>query len=147
MAIKRFTLVLGIFLVVAGILGFIPGVVSFPVHDMNDVGYLFGLFPINALHNLVHIALGVWAIGASSTVDNARKFNQANAVIYGLLAVFGIIPGLNTMFGLVPLYSHDIWLHAGIAIVSGYFGYSWLEAGATPIDRPMDETKRTGTDY
>jgi hypothetical protein len=144
MAIKRFTLILGIFLVAAGILGFFPGVVTFPAHDLDhNVGHLFGLFPINALHNLVHIGLGVWALAASKSVDNSRKFNRANAIIYGVLAVFGIIPGLNTLFGLVPLYSHDIWLHAGIAIVSAYFGYSWLESGAVASDRSQED-RRTG---
>jgi len=30
---------------------------------------------------------------------------------------------LHTAFGLVPLYGHDIWLHAGLAVVAAYFGF------------------------
>jgi hypothetical protein len=35
----------------------------------------------------------------------------------------GFIPLLNTTFGLVPLYGHDLWLHAALAIVAAYFGF------------------------
>jgi hypothetical protein len=34
------------------------------------------------------------------------------------------------MFGLVPLFSHDIWLHALTALGAAYFGFS-SEHGAT----------------
>jgi hypothetical protein len=45
------------------------------------------------------------------------------AIVFALLAIMGLIPGLNTLFGLAPLYSHDIWLHALSALLAGYFGY------------------------
>jgi hypothetical protein len=35
----------------------------------------------------------------------------------------GLIPNANTMFGLVPLYGHDVWLHAVLAIIAAYFGF------------------------
>jgi hypothetical protein len=34
------------------------------------------------------------------------------AVVYGILTVMGLIPALDTTFGLIPLYGHDVWLHA-----------------------------------
>jgi hypothetical protein len=45
------------------------------------------------------------------------------AVIFGVLTVMGLIPGLNTVFGLIPLFGHDIWLHALTAIAAAYFGF------------------------
>jgi hypothetical protein len=30
---------------------------------------------------------------------------------------------LNVMFGLTPLFGHNIWLHAGTAALAAYFGY------------------------
>ena len=36
----------------------------------------------------------------------------------------GLIPVLNTTFGLVPLFGHDVWLHAGTAALAAYFGFS-----------------------
>ncbi len=41
---------------------------------------------------------------------------------HALLTVFGFIPGLNTLVGLVPLHGNDIWLHAVLAAIAGYFG-------------------------
>jgi hypothetical protein len=44
-------------------------------------------------------------------------------VIYALLTVLGLIPATNTAFGLVPIYRHDVWLHAVLAAVAAYFGF------------------------
>ena len=63
---------------------------------------------------------------------------RAVAVIYALLAVMGLIPGLNTTFGLVPIYGHDVWLHALLAIVAAYFGF----AAAPDVE---DRTAGAGT--
>jgi hypothetical protein len=58
-------------------------------------------------------------------------FARALAILYGLLAVLGLIPGLNTLFGMVPLHGHDVWLHAGTAMIAAYFGWR----GQTEIER------------
>ncbi len=137
---RTFALIMGIVLLLSGIAGFIPGLVTHvePVTgpapgatgaattaDVVDAGgYLLGLFPVNTLHNLVHVVWGLFGIVAYRSFRNARTFAQATAVVYAVLTVFGLIPGLNTTFGLIPLYGHDVWLHALIAIVSAYFGFA-----------------------
>jgi hypothetical protein len=35
----------------------------------------------------------------------------------------GLIPGLRTTFGLIPLYGADIGLHAALALGGAYFGW------------------------
>jgi hypothetical protein len=35
---------------------------------------------------------------------------------------------LYTTFGLIPLYGHDIWLHAVLAAVGAYFGFMRRDA-------------------
>ena len=35
----------------------------------------------------------------------------------------GPIPFTGTTFGLVPIDGNDIWLHAGLAVVTAYFGF------------------------
>jgi hypothetical protein len=46
------------------------------------------------------------------------------AVIYLLFAVMGLMPpAISTVFGLVPLHGHDVWLHLLLAAVAGYFGF------------------------
>lgn len=129
MDIRRYCKVIGAIFLAVGILGFFPGVSHSPSHSMepSTTGMLFGLFPINGLHNLIHIAFGIWALTAAKSFDTARVFCMANAVIYAVFAVFGLIPGLQNLFGLVPLHGHDVWLHALIALSSAYFAWGWSD--------------------
>lgn len=135
MTARNFALVIGIVYLAVGVLGFIPALISPPPGDAPGVGitsfhgYLFGLFPINLMHNLVHLAIGAWGVAAARSGTGARAYAQALAIIFAVLAVMGLIPGLNTVFGIVPIHGHDVWLHAGTAIIAAYFG--WFAAGRT----------------
>jgi uncharacterized protein DUF4383 len=129
MATRYFALVYGIVFLLVGIAGFIPGLktpLDMDVHLFIDgtSGRLLGLFPINSLHNLVHLAFGVWGIVAYRTFLASRVYGRSVAIIYAVLTIMGLIPILKTVFGLVPLYSHDVWLHALLAIVAAYFGFA-----------------------
>ena len=129
MTTRNFALVLGIVYVLIGILGFLPFALQTPPAGALDLavenlyGYLLGLFPVNILHTIVHLAIGIWGILAYRGFDSSRTFARAIAVIFGLLTVMGLIPGLNTTFGLIPLFSHDVWLHALTALAGAYFGF------------------------
>lgn len=129
MTVRYFALVYGIVFLVVGIAGFIPGLltplsVGDPEVAINgSTGRLFGLFPVNSLHNIVHIAFGVWGLVAYRGYSASVTYARAVAVIYALFVVLGLIPGLHTLFGLVPLYGHDVWLHLLLAGVAAYFGF------------------------
>src|SRR5512143_1815506 len=129
MNVNTFALVLGIIYLAVGVLGFIPALLSPPEPGAPGVGvtagygYLLGLFPVNILHTLVHLAVGVWGVFAQKDFDSARTFARGVAILYAVLTIFGLIPGLHTVFGLVPLFGHDILLHALTAIAAGYFGF------------------------
>jgi hypothetical protein len=84
---------------------------------------LLGLFPVNVLHNLVHLAIGGWGLAASGSFGAARLFARGLAVIYGVLTIMGLFPGLDTAFGFVPLFGHDVWLHGVTTLVAAYFGF------------------------
>jgi hypothetical protein len=81
---------------------------------------LFGIFPINILHNVVHLAFGIWGLAASRTFGAAKTYAIAAGAIYLLLAVLGFVAP--TMFGLVPIGGNDIWLHALLAVALLGFG-------------------------
>lgn len=128
--IRTFALVFGIIYLLVGISGFVPGLNQMghpdPGADLvvdSFSGRLLGLFPVNILHNVVHMAIGLWGILASRSVAGSRLFGKGLAIFYGLLAILGLIPGLNTLFGLVPIYGHDVWLHALSALIAAYFGF------------------------
>src|SRR5215203_3304265 len=109
MMTRRFALVVGIVYLVVGIAGFIPGLVQ--GQDYPDLaidtgsGALLGLFPVNVVHHLVHLLIGILGIAAYRAFDTARLYSRALAIVYGVLAVLGLIEAgnLNTLFGLVPL--------------------------------------------
>lgn len=130
MKTRYFALIFGLLYLVAGVLGFIPRLLTMPpatgpaMAVTGNYGYLLGLFPVNVLHNLVHLALGLWGLAAWRTFSASRVYARSLTVIFAVLAILGLLPQTNTLFGLVPLYSHDIWLHAATAIIAAYFGWA-----------------------
>jgi len=137
---RYFALISGIVYAVIGILGFVPAALrpptgGPPVAVDSLYGYLLGLFPVNILHNLVHLAIGAWGITAYGTFTAARTYAASVAVIFGVLTVMGLIPGLNTVFGLIPLFGHDVWLHAVTALVAAYFGFRRRDVEAVDYER------------
>lgn len=126
--VKKFALIYGLFYAVIGILGFIPGLVTAPEmagHLAAEAGHgrLFGIFPVNLWHNLVHLGIGIWGVVAARGFVSAVFYARANAVLFGALAVLGLIPATNTLFGLAPIHGHDVWLHVANAVLAGYFGF------------------------
>ncbi len=167
MQTRYFALVLGIIFLLIGVLGFVPALVTSDVSHANHAagptgridggpagagdgvgegatmehGRLLRLFPVNAVHNLAHIAFGIWGVIAYRRWDSARFYARAVAILYGVLAIMGLIPGLNTLFGLMPIHGNDVWLHALIAVAAAYFGFAPVRdpAGAGAV-APMHDT-------
>jgi hypothetical protein len=126
---RYFALFFGMIYVVIGIVGFIPGLhtmapASAPHMDQTaSYGYLFGLFPINALHNALHIVVGLAGIAAFPRFSLARAYCILVFLLFGLLTVMGFIPQLDTAWGWVPLFSGDTWLHAATSISGAFFAF------------------------
>lgn len=142
MGIRSFASLAGLVYLVIGIFGFLPGLTHTPpvgaphLAFETNYRYLFGLFPVNLIHNIFHIAIGLWGFLASSSFAASRTFARGVAVLYGVLTLMGLFPGLNTAFGLLPLFGHDVWIHAGTALAAAYFG---LAAGPE-----VTRVRRTG---
>ena len=109
--------IFGAIFVAVGLLGFVPPLVP--------NGNLLGLFPVNAMHNLVHVGLGVWGLIAGASLAAAVIYFRGIAIIYGVLAVLGLIPVTNTLFGLAPIHGADVLLHAVLAVIAAYLGFFW----------------------
>jgi uncharacterized protein DUF4383 len=127
MSTRTFALVFGIVFLAVGVLGFVPGMVQ-PLHAGHppvdpEGGLLLGLFPVNLYHNIVHIIFGLWGLAASRSLGGSVGYARGVAIIYAVLTVLGLVPSLNTLGGLVPLYQNDVWLHALLALVAAYFGW------------------------
>ena len=119
---QRGAMIFGVVFLLVGVLGlFVPNGMGMDANP-ETTGKLLGLFPVNLLHNLVHLAFGAWGIAAARSFDASRTYGKVGAAIYGLLVVLAFIDP--TMFGLVPIGGHDIWLHALLAAGLAYIGFA-----------------------
>jgi len=131
---RTFAMIFGIVFLIVGIGGFImidKSAVPDPDLTMtHGFGHELGMFPVNTIHNIIHIVFGLWGLAASRSLSGSVTYARAVAVIYGLLTVLGLIDATNTTFGLVPIYGADVWLHALLALVAAYFGWMHRNTGA-----------------
>ena len=129
MKTSTFALLAGIAYLGAGLLGLVPALLAPPPPDAPPArfdllyGYLLGIFPVNIAHTGVHLLIGAWGIAAWRGLWSPALFARAIALLYGALAVMGMIPLLNTVFGWIPIHGNDIWLHAATAALAAYFGW------------------------
>ena len=157
MSTPMFATIHGIAYLGAGVLGLIPAALTPPPADAPPTtvtvlyGYLLGLFPVNVLHSAVHIAIGAWGLAAGFGMANPKVYARSLAIFYGALAVMGLIPGMNTLFGMLPMHGHDVWLHAATAALAAYFGWrqeSQMERRQMPDRRqrmlPVARERRFG---
>ena len=115
-------LIFGIVFLLVGVLGLFAENGMAMEADMETAGRLFGLFPVNLLHNLVHILFGIWGIIASRTGDASRTYGRVGAIVYALLVVLAFVSP--STFGLVPIGGNDIWLHAILALGLAWIGFA-----------------------
>ena len=127
---KSFALFSGVFFVLIGVLGLIPAFVTAPPTDIDPglwvdtgYGYLFGLFPTNLIHNLVHVAVGIWGLTSARTAKTALFYCQAFAILYSLITVMGILPALGTTLGLMPVFGGNVALNFVSTIIAAYCGF------------------------
>ena len=133
---RTFALVWGIVFLMLAATGLVPGMLHPAGADHPDLavdsmyGDALGLFPVNILHTLVHLLFGIWGLLAYRSLGVAKGYAKAVAIIYTVFAVMGLVPGLDTTFGLVPLFGNDVWLHLLLALPAAYFGFVHRDTGA-----------------
>jgi hypothetical protein len=111
-------------LVVVGIVGFFY---SASFGDPGTVDSVFGIFAVNAWHNIVHILTG--AIGLLVAGYAAREYALYLGIVYIAIAIWGFIIGSgDSILGFIPINTEDNFLH----LVLGGLGVG--AAMATPIE-------------
>ncbi|NBQ54668.1 MAG: DUF4383 domain-containing protein [Proteobacteria bacterium] len=127
---KYFSLISGIVLMVIGVAGFFPAMLAdMPVSAPKlaityGSGLLWGIFPVNIMSNLFHTLMGVWGASCYGSSYASRSYARSTAITMAVLAVFGFIPVLNTVLGLMPVQGSNIGFHAILAITAAWFGYA-----------------------
>lgn len=108
--VRPVTRVLGVVLLVVGLLGFF---MSSP---------LLGIFEVDTLHNIIHLATGAVALIVGGNMAMSRMFLIIFGLVYGAVAVLGYMQGTNVL-GLFAVNAADNVLHALIAAVCLVVGF------------------------
>jgi hypothetical protein len=118
--VKRVAMLFGVVFIVVGVLGFtVPG--GMQMGDAANAPKLLGLFPVNLLHNLVHILFGVWGLAAARSFSGAVAYCKLGGMIYLALAVIGLVAP--TTFGLIPIGGNDVFLHTALGVLLVWVGF------------------------
>ena len=123
---------LGAVYLALGVIGFLPVDFINPLnHHPGGIGahYLFNLLAINALHNIIHLAIGLTGLWAAATLERAQIWGKVAGVVLLLLFAAGMaqafiegFPYDQLLLELVPLNSPGHILHiisGGIALFLG----------------------------
>jgi uncharacterized protein DUF4383 len=115
------SLLAGVGFLLVGILGFVQGGMTMEA-DPNVAPRLLGVFPVNLLHNCVHLAFGVWGLAAARTHAAARAYCRIAGVLYLCLTALGYISPNG--FGFVPLGGADVFLHLLLGLMLAGVGFT-----------------------
>ncbi|MES2471088.1 MAG: DUF4383 domain-containing protein [Patescibacteria group bacterium] len=123
---KKASVVFGIIFVIVGVLGFIP----------NPIVGEMGLFHADAVHNIVHLILGIVLLITAKKPAAAVTLIVVG-VIYLLLAIIGfvVIDAGETahLLGIAEANGADNWLHLVLAIVLLGVGFKAKKETAAPM--------------
>ncbi len=126
---KTLAMIFGIVFILVGALGFINN----PI---------LGMFEVDAIHNVVHILLGIWLVAAARNMSPkaAPMAMKTVGIIYLVLAVLGfiLVPESGKLLGIVTMNGADNWLHVVLGVVLLIAGMS------TNKSMPMQSTPMSG---
>jgi hypothetical protein len=106
----------GVVLLAIGIMGFISG--------LTPDDELLGIFHVDTLHNVIHLASGAVALWAGYTSRKAsRMYFQVFGLVYALVAILGFMAGDEDILGLLANNMADNWLHVAIAGSALFLGF------------------------
>ena len=152
MNVRKYALFGGIFFLAMGIAAFIPGLFQYadettnlPALNLNtSYGLFLGFLPMNIVNKLLLIVLGCWGIAASqapgTSLPRSIVWSRWVFGISGVLAVLGLLPNTNTMFGYWPLFSWNVATSGVISLVAAYFGYRLTAKVPHDSDAPVRRT-------
>lgn len=127
--VQRVAQIFGVVFILVALAGFYTGGMDMNA-DPATAPAIFGMFPVNLLHNIVHLLLGIWGLAAARSYTSAKQYAQIAGVIYLVLAVVGWF--MPDGFGLVPLGGNDVWLHLALGAILAGVGFTAKPATVAP---------------
>ena len=117
---RMIAIVLGVILIIAGIIGFIPNPIAYSEN---------AIFTVNPAHNVVHIVSGAFLLAGAYTGLGSTMALRILGIVYVVVAILGFVSG-DMILGFIQNNAGDNWLHVVLAIVL-------LAAGFGLADREM----------
>ena len=114
---QRLSQIFGWVFVAVGLAGFAATGASMDPNHLT-APRLLGLFPVNVLHNIVHLLFGIAGLAMARTAATARTYLLVGGAIYLVLWVYGLFIGDNddSAANFIPLNNADDWLHLLLGI-------------------------------
>lgn len=148
---QRFALFGGILMLVLGAVSLIPSLAGPtmnlpPLLDETSYGLFLGFFPMNVFSKIALITFGIAGIVASqmkgTELPASIRYSRIVFFVFGALAILGLIPQTNTLFGYWPLFGGEILAHGAFAVVGAYYGYA-LSSKVPKVTRGGPEDYRS----
>jgi hypothetical protein len=142
-AAQIFSFFIGAIFLGLGICGFIPHLLTRAPSRLDwghmvlssGYGFEFGFLPTNLLHNLLYLVIGAAGILAVVSLKTAQGYNRALSVVAILMVFAGFAPwGIESLWGILPLFGWNILWHVVVAVLAWYFGFIY-----DPNDVPLAE--------
>lgn len=111
--LRTMAILFGIAFIFAGVAGFLPA--------LTQNGLLFGVFEVDAMHNIVHLVSGVIAIMAATSYKFSKLYFQIFGIIYGIVTLVGFVNGGDLY--IMHVNMADNFLHLIITIVALLLGF------------------------
>lgn len=116
--LKTAAIIYGAAFLLTGVVGFIPAAAPGEL--------LFGVFHVNATHNILHLVTGLIGLAAGIAGTLAAKlYFETFGVLYACLAFLRFAQGHDPVFGFVANNLADAWLHVLASVVALFFGFGW----------------------
>jgi hypothetical protein len=129
MTARTFAAVCGGLYLVLGLMGFVPALwerppAGPPITVRVFHASLLGVFVVNIVLSMVHLVIGLWGTMAANNRYSALMFARASCAVFAVLGIAGLIPinEVRTVYGTLPLFGNNAWLHLGTAVLALIFG-------------------------
>lgn len=140
MTARTFAAVFGGLYLILGLAGFVPALWERPAGGPPLTIKVFyaslgGVLMVNIIMTMMHLVIGLWGTMAANNRYSALVFARGGCIVFLLLGIAGLIPidEVRTLYGTVPLYGNNVWLHLGTAAIALIFsiwpGYQLTQVG------------------
>ena len=131
--VQRVATISGAIFVLVSLAGFTPVGMGVMQMDANGSASLLGMFPVNALHNAVHLLFGIWGVWAGRTAARSVAYALGSGAAYLLLGVVGLFT--TSLFGIIPIGGYDVYLHLVLAVALAGCGFwaMWFAPQREPV--------------